>query len=551
MKDVVLKIERLTLQAGDERPVDEISLELKRGKFTGLAGESGSGKTLTALSVLGLLPPAVRMTSGSILFSPAAGDPVDLTALSPKKMCRIRGHRISMIFQEPMTSLNPSMRCGDQVLEVIRLHLGGDFRSMRSMVLRLFDEVKLPDPGSIYRSWPHQLSGGQRQRVMIAMALAARPELIIADEPTTALDVTVQKSILDLLSELRKKYHLSILFITHDLTVLKQIADRMVIMYRGKVVETGSARKIFEAPEAPYTKGLIACRPGLDNTPYRLPTLSDFMAGKPPETRELKKPGIPAGTPPLLRIRNLSKWYARDRGKRVIKAVDGISFDVYRGETMGLVGESGCGKTTLGRTILRLVEANSGDIDFDGKNLLTCSRSALRKIRRQIQVVFQDPYSSLSPRRTAGQIIREPMEIHQIGRSTAERSARTARLLEQVGMKASDMDRYPHEFSGGQRQRIGIARALACNPAFLILDEAVSALDVSVQAQILNLLNELKETYQLTYVFISHDLTVVRYMSDRILVMKDGSIVEEGRADSVYQAPSHPYTEKLIKSIPG
>jgi peptide/nickel transport system ATP-binding protein len=551
MEDVILDIDRLTLKAGDMSLVSGISLKLERGKFTGLAGESGSGKTLTALSVLGLLPPAVRMTSGSILFSPQHGPTVDLATLPPKIMHHIRGYKISMIFQEPMTSLNPSMRCGDQVTEVIRLHLGEDRRSVRSRVLKLFGEVRLPDPRRAYRAWPHQLSGGQRQRVMIAMALATSPELVIADEPTTALDVTVQKSILDLLAELRVRYRLTILFITHDLMVLKQIADRMVIMYRGQVVESGSTGQILTAPSEPYTKGLIACKPGLDRTPYRLPTLADFMAARKPETRTLKRTEIIPGAVPLLSIRNLNKWYSLHRGKTFVKAVRDVSFDVYRGETLGLVGESGCGKTTLGRTILRLIEATSGDIDYRGENLRAYSRNELRRIRRKVQVVFQDPYSSLSPRRTAGQIIREPMDIHKIGPGSAWRTARTEQLLEQVGLSAPDMGRYPHEFSGGQRQRIGIARALACEPEFVILDEAVSALDVSVQAQILNLLNELKQAYRLTYIFISHDLTVVRYMSDRILVMKDGSIVETGTAESIFAAPGHPYTGKLIRSIPG
>jgi len=551
MQEVILDIRHLTLEAGDQKLVSGIGMKLERGKFTGLAGESGSGKTLTALSILGLLPPAVRMTTGSILFSPSQGPVADLATLSPKKMHGIRGHRISMIFQEPMTSLNPSMRCGGQVSEVIRLHLGGNHRSVCSRVLELFHEVKLPDPIRIYRSWPHQLSGGQRQRVMIAMALATHPELVIADEPTTALDVTVQKSILDLLAELREKYRLTILFITHDLMVLKQIADRMVIMYRGKLVESGSTRQILTTPEDPYTKGLIACKPGLDRAPYRLPTVADFMSGKKPETRTLKKTEIPPEAVPLLCVRNLNTWYYRDRGKEMTKAVHDVSFDVYRGETMGLVGESGCGKTTLGRTILRLIEATSGDIEYRGKDLLAYSPSDLRRIRRKIQVVFQDPYSSLSPRRTAGQIIREPMEVHHLGDGGTVRRERTVRLLEQVGLQPSDVNRYPHEFSGGQRQRIGIARALACEPEFMILDEAVSALDVSVQAQILNLLNELKQAYRLTYIFISHDLTVVKYMSDRILVMKDGSIVETGTAESIYGTPSHPYTGKLIRSIPG
>jgi len=322
-------------------------------------------------------------------------------------------------------------------------------------------------------------------------------------------------------------------------------------MYQGKLVESGTTHQILSAPEHPYTQGLIACKPRLDRSPYRLPTLADFMAGKKPETRKLKKTGTPSDEVPLLSIRNLNKWYSRDRGKMMVKAVDHVSFDVFRGETLGLVGESGCGKTTLGRTILRLIEATSGDIDYMGENLLAYSRSALRKIRRKIQVVFQDPYSSLSPRMTAGEIIREPMKIHNIGKSSGDRKVKAEKLLEQVGLRAWDAERYPHEFSGGQRQRIGIARALACEPEFVILDEAVSALDVSVQAQILNLLNELKQAFGLTYIFISHDLTVVKYMSDRILVMKDGSIVETGSAESIYAAPSHPYTNKLIQSIPG
>ena len=553
MEQIILNIENLTLEAGQKQLIRGISLRLEKGKFTGLVGESGSGKTLTALSVLRLLPAAVRMTDGTIRFYPAGhrGETVDLASLPEKKLNHIRGHKISMIFQEPMTSLNPSMRCGQQVAEVIRMHLGGDHRSVRSRVLKLFGEVKLPDPASAYRSWPHQLSGGQKQRVMIAMALATNPELIIADEPTTALDVTVQKSILDLLAELRDKYRLTILFITHDLMVLKQIADHMLIMYRGEVVESGTTHQILMSPEHPYTKGLIACKPRLEVAPYRLPTLADFMAGRKPDTRTLDKPEISFNDPPLLSIRNLNKWYSLHRGKRIVRAVRDVSFDVYRGETVGLVGESGCGKTTLGRTILQLIEATSGDIDYEGKDLMSYSGSALRKIRRKIQVVFQDPYSSLSPRMTAGEIILEPMRIHQTGNSSRERKARMQKLLEQVGLLASDANRYPHEFSGGQRQRIGIARALACEPDFVILDEPVSALDVSVQAQILNLLNELKQAYGLTYIFISHDLTVVKYMSDRILVMKDGAIVETGRADAVYEKPAHPYTAELIRSIPG
>jgi len=540
----ILKIEGLTIESGGTTLVDGIGIRLGRGEITGLVGESGSGKTLTALSILKLLPPGVNMVSGSVSFTPSHQDTVPLTDLTEKQLDSIRGNRISMIFQEPMISLNPSMRCGLQVSETIIKHLAMDRSTAQPRVLELFREVNLPNPERLYRSWPHQLSGGQRQRVMIAMALATHPDLIIADEPTTALDVTIQKGILELLKELRSKYNLSILFITHDLMVLKQIADQIIVMYRGKVVETGKADQILSSPVEQYTRGLIACKPRLDSAPRRLPTLADFTNDKKPSTEVLRKLIVPRDEQPLLRIRNLNKRFGDHQ------AVHDVNFDVYRGETLGLVGESGCGKTTLGRTILRLVEASSGDIDYRGKNLLAYSPSVLRKIRRKIQVVFQDPYASLNPRMTTGQVIREPMDIHFPEMNRTVKKAKVSDLLEQVGLQRSDLGRYPHEFSGGQRQRIGIARALASKPEFIILDESVSALDVSVQAQILNLLNEMRETYSLTYIFISHDLTVVKYMSDRILVMKEGSIVETGPADSVYKKPLHHYTKTLISSIP-
>jgi len=546
----ILQVKGLSLESDSTILADQIDISLARGKITGLVGESGSGKTLTALSILRLLPPGVKMISGTIIFRYPDNSECVLTDMHEKDLNRIRGNRISMIFQEPMTSLNPSMKCGLQVAETIRRHMDMDRRETRNRVLDLFREVTLPDPERQYNAWPHQLSGGQRQRVMIAMALATNPDLIIADEPTTALDVTVQKGILDLLASLRTRFNLSILLITHDLMILKHIADDIAVMYQGKLVESGPAGQILSSPKEQYTRGLIACKPSLESSPYRLPTISEFLKGKLPSRGELKKKVVTRNETPLLRIRNLNKWYYGNRGKPDIKAVSDVNFNVFRGETVGLVGESGCGKTTLGRTILRLVEANSGDIEFDGKNLRSYSGKSLREVRRKIQVVFQDPYSSLNPRIPAGNIIREPMDIHLRGFTSDQKRQMVTDLLEQVGLRESDAARYPHEFSGGQRQRIGIARALASGPEFIILDESVSALDVSVQAQILNLLNELKERHALTYIFISHDLTVVKYMSDRILVMKDGKIVETGNADQIYKKPGHPYTETLINSIP-
>lgn len=550
MKRSILQVKGLSLESESAILADQINMDLARGKITGLVGESGSGKTLTALSILRLLPPGVRMSSGSILFRALDNSEFSLTEMHEKDLNRIRGNRISMIFQEPMTSLNPSMKCGHQVAETIKRHLDMERRAIRKRVVELFREVTLPDPERQYNAWPHQLSGGQRQRVMIAMALATNPDLIIADEPTTALDVTVQKGILDLLASLRARFNLSILLITHDLMVIKHIADEIAVMYQGKLVESGPAEQVLSSPEEQYTRGLIACKPSLYSSPYRLPTISEFIEGKLTPPGELKKKVVSRNETPLLRIRNLNKWYSGNRRKSGVRAVQDVSFDVFRGETAGLVGESGCGKTTLGRTILRLVEANSGDIEFHGKNLRSYSGRSLREVRRKIQVVFQDPYSSLNPRITAGHIIREPMDIHLRELTSEQKRERVTGLLEQVGLRESDSVRYPHEFSGGQRQRIGIARALAPGPEFIILDESVSALDVSVQAQILNLLNELKERHALTYIFISHDLTVVKYMSDRILIMKDGRIVETGNADQIYKKPAHPYTETLINSIP-
>lgn len=547
MNDPLLSIKNLEIQAGEKVLVDRISIDIPRRTIMGLVGESGSGKTLTALSVLGLLPRGVSVTSGSIMLNGTPGT-TELLNLPARQLNRVRGNRISMIFQEPMTSLNPTMKCGPQAIEPLLKDNRHTHAEAKQEILRLFREVKLPDEDLIYNAWPHELSGGQRQRVMIAMALSTNPDLLIADEPTTALDVTVQKNILDLLSDLREKFDLSILFITHDLMVLKQIADEIAVMYQGKIVETGNMQQVLEHPSTPYAKGLLACRPHLDEKPERLATVADFMdPGKqPPPPRRNHSSSDRKQV--LLSVQDLEvNFHSRGRS---VNAVNAVSFDVYKGETLGLVGESGCGKTTLGRTILQLIEADSGSVIFEGKALNRMRAETLRRTRRRIQIVFQDPYSSLNPGKTIGSILTEPMVVHRLASGKAEREAQARKLLEQVGLPDDAYNLYPHQFSGGQRQRIGIARALACQPDFMILDESVSALDVSVQAQILNLLNDLKAAYDLTYIFISHDLTVVKYMSDRVMVMSEGKIVESGTSEKIYMNPSADYTRKLISAIP-
>jgi peptide/nickel transport system ATP-binding protein len=550
------------------------------GETLAIVGESGSGKSVTSLATIGLLPNSARL-QGEILFRRPHSDnaPVNLLALSPDERRTYRGGVISMIFQEPMTSLNPVLTCGSQVMEAILLHSEVSRDEAYKRAVDLFREVKLPEPEAMMNRYPHQLSGGQIQRVMIAMALSGNPAILIADEPTTALDVTIQATILDLLNEIRDRREMAILFITHDMGVVSEIADRVVVMYRGKVVEIASIYDLFANPQHPYTKGLLNCRPRPDRQLKRLPTVSDFMQVTTNAAGELEIIPQPlsvfndnsafapvtleertsryqqiAQQDPLLSVRNVTKSFPVYRGwfgqKFDFRAVDNVSFDVFPGETLGLVGESGCGKSTLSRALLRLIEPTSGEILFDGKAVLRMNEGQMRRLRREMQIVFQNPFGSMDARQSIGSALMEPMIIHNIGSSHRERRQRAIALLDRVGLGASAMDRMPHEFSGGQRQRICIARTLACQPRFVICDESVSALDVSVQAQVLNLLKDLQHEFGLTYIFISHDLSVVKFVSDRIMVMNRGQIEEIGLADQVYNDPQREYTRQLIQAIP-
>ncbi|MFA0962434.1 ABC transporter ATP-binding protein [Roseivirga sp. BDSF3-8] len=562
---------------GIVKAVDGISFSVNRGETVGIVGESGSGKSVTSLSLMRLIPnPPGRITGGEMTFqSPSLGE-IDLATASPANMRKIRGNDISMIFQEPMSSLNPVFTCGDQVMEAILLHQNVSKREAKALTIDLFSQVQLPRPEKIFKSYPHELSGGQKQRVMIAMAMSCNPSILIADEPTTALDVTVQANILNLMRKLRDDKGTSIIFITHDLGVIAEIADRVLVMYHGKIVEQGTVWDIFANPQHPYTKGLLACRPRLDLRLKVLPTVSDFMDTDTEGNMTEKKYNSVGEAillnveteeslsernkklkeqDPILEVRNLKTYFPLDKPffgkpKEFVKAVDDVSFKVYPGETLGLVGESGCGKTTLGRSILRLIEATEGEVLFEGRNINKLGREEMRRLRKEMQIVFQDPYSSLNPRITVGEAIMEPMRVHGVLENNRQRKDRVIELLETVGLKGDYFTRYPHEFSGGQRQRICIARTLALNPKFIICDESVSALDVSVQAQVLNLLNKLKETYNFTYIFISHDLSVVKFISDRILVMNKGKIVESGYPDELYRDPKEEYTRKLINAIP-
>lgn len=545
-------------EIGTTTAVKNISLEVNRGEIVAIVGESGSGKSVTSLSILQLLPaPPARYTAGSILFSEDGQEQVEMLHQSASTLSRIRGHKIAMIFQEPMTSLNPVFTCGHQVMEAIRQHQRVSTTEAKAKTLELFEKVKLPNPSLLMDRYPHQLSGGQKQRVMIAMAMSCNPSLLICDEPTTALDVTVQKTILQLIRGLQETEKMGVIFITHDLGVVAEVADRAVVMYKGAIVEQGSTSELFHAPKHPYTKGLLACRPILHRKGERLPVVSDFLEGKTSSTPQVIAPvQQQAGSEEtLLKVENLNVWFPARKtffGKPLdhIKAVNDVSFTVRKGETLGLVGESGCGKTTLGRTLLRLIDPTSGTIWYNGENITAIKKDALKDLRRNIQIIFQDPYSSLNPRMTIGDAIVEPMKVHGILGRASQRKDRAMEMLQKVDLKPEHFNRYPHEFSGGQRQRIVIARALSLGPSFVVCDESVSALDVSVQAQILNLLNDLKKEFDLTTIFISHDLSVVRYISDRIMVMNKGMIEEMGDAEEVYLHPKQEYTRQLIASIP-
>ncbi len=540
------------------RAVDNMSFDVPMGKTVGIVGESGSGKSVTSLAIMRLLPQPPAHISGQILF-----DGTDLLKLPDDQMRKIRGDKIAMIFQEPMTSLNPVFKTGAQVAETLMLHRGMDKKTAWEKAIDLFNEVGIPNPSQKVHAYPHEMSGGQKQRVMIAMAIACDPKLLICDEPTTALDVTIQKQVLELLKGLQEKHKMSMLFITHDLGVIADVADDVVVMYRSKMVEKDKTRAIFESSKHPYTKGLIACRPDMGANPKRLLTVSDFMdeAGNGLKvTRDRvqvfeKDYEAKNGNDILLEVKDIHTHFPIKGGlfgRKVgeVKAVDGVSFQLKRGKTLGLVGESGCGKTTLGRTILRLVEPTSGSIIYDGKDVTKMGQEEMRLLRRKMQIIFQDPYSSLNPRMTVGEILTEPLVVHGLGGGKKERLDAAKALMEKVGMKANQLNRYPHEFSGGQRQRICIARALMLRPEFVICDESVSALDVSIQAQVLNLLLDLQQEFKLTYIFISHDLGVVNFISDEVGVMNKGVLVEMDRADRIYKQPREEYTKQLLGAIP-
>ena len=580
MENTLLEFKNLVTEFHTEgtsvKAVNDVSFTLNKGETIGIVGESGSGKSVTSLSAMRLIPnPPGIISGGEIIFHQKDGTTTDLLKISEEQMRKFRGNEIAMIFQEPMTSLNPVFTCGNQVMEAIILHQKLNNKAAKSLTLELFKKVQLPDPERIYSAYPHQISGGQKQRVMIAMAMSCQPSVLIADEPTTALDVTVQKTILQLMQKLQTEQEMGILFITHDLGVIAELADKVVVMYKGKIVEQGSVWDIFNNPQHPYTKGLLACRPPLDKRYTFLPTVSDFMQTDDKgnivdngvsvadftkklviseKTRIASQKALFAKEP-VLTIKNLKTYFPIKGGffggiTGQVKAVDNVSFDVYPGETLGLVGESGCGKTTIGRTIIRLEDPTSGEMLYKGKDIAKMNAKELRAFRKEVQIIFQDPYSSLNPRMTIGNAIMEPMQVHGILANDNERKKRVEELLSRVNLDPSHFYRYPHEFSGGQRQRIGIARALAVNPKFIICDESVSALDVSVQAQVLNLLNELKQEFGLTYIFISHDLSVVKYMSDRMVVMQEGKIEEMGDADQICNNPGTDYTKKLIDAIP-
>ncbi len=555
----ILSINELSISFVSETTENEviksISYDLYENEILGIVGESGSGKSVASLAILGLLPKHIsKITAGSILFRKN-----ELTQLSTKDFEKIRGNRISIIFQEPMSSLNPSMSCGKQVLEILLQHTSLNSSEAKKETLSLFEKVKLPDPKRVFSSYPHEISGGQMQRVMIAMAIACKPDVLIADEPTTALDVTVQKDIISLLKELQLETKMSVIFITHDLSLISEIANRILVMFKGEIVEQGTVNNIFQNPKHDYTKALINSRPPLNKRLKQLPTVNDYLNKTVPTEIVTKKQRTEChkklySQQPLLEIINLEKEYISKSGwfssPKSFKAVNRVSFKIFEGETLGLVGESGCGKSTLGNAILQLDRATAGQIIYKGLDLAMIEGEVLRELRKDIQIIFQNPYASLNPRLSVGEAILEPMKVHNLYASNKKRKEKVIELLERVGLSSEHYNRYPHEFSGGQRQRIGIARTIALNPKLIVCDESVSALDVSVQAQVLNLLNELKDVFGFTYIFISHDLAVVKYMADQLLVMNQGKIEELGEADKIYANPEKEYTKKLINAIP-
>lgn len=579
MHSTILSVQNLAVQFTSEDGVYEavkgISFDIPRGKIIGIVGESGSGKSVTSLAIMRLLANHNSKVSGSIQLN-TSSESIDVLAVSESQMTAIRGNKIAMIFQEPMTSLNPVHTCGAQVSEAIRRHQGVGKADAKAQTIKLFTEVQLPNPTQLYDRYPHEISGGQKQRVLIAMALSCDPELLIADEPTTALDVTVQKNIVDLLKRIRDERNMSMIFISHDLGVISEIADEVIVMYRGDILEHQSVKDIFNKPQNPYTIGLLACRPNMNLQLKRLPTVNDFLNNNQDSANNFKAKSLEEliedyaitdeeiknrrakiyAQTPIVTVKNLQKWYPISNGifakaKSFHKAVNDVSFDIYPGETLGLVGESGCGKTTLGRCLLRLIEPTNGEINYRNTSLTKLSTREMRSLRKELQIVFQDPYSALNPKFTIGAAIMEPMQVHGLHQNDKERKKITIQLLEQVGLSEAAFNKYPHEFSGGQRQRICIARALALQPKVIICDESVSALDVSVQAQVLNLLSDLQEKFQLSYLFISHDLSVVKHFSDRMLVMNAGQIVEQGFPEEIYLNPKQEYTQKLIAAIPG
>jgi len=549
----MLQVENLSISFGKNKVINNISFTIKKNQILGVVGESGSGKSISSLAIMGLLPSSAEI-SGSIIFRST-----DLLTFSNQKFQKIRGKDIAMIFQEPMSSLNPTLTCGYQVVEILQQHTNFSKKEIKEEVINLFKKVKLPRPEQLYNSYPHEISGGQKQRVMIAMAIACKPKLLIADEPTTALDVTVQKEIILLLKELQKENEMSILFISHDLALVSEIADKVVVLFKGNVIEKGNVETIFTSPEENYTKALINSKPTINKRLKTLPTVNDFIKNSINNTEYTNKEREQFhqkiyNQPPLLEVIDLTKEFIKKTSwflsPEKIKAVNNVSFKIYEGETLGLVGESGCGKTTLGRTILQLEKATNGKILYRGIDITQIKKHKLKELRKEIQIIFQDPFSSLNPRISVGKSILEVMYVHNILNSKKERKAYVLQLLQKVGLGPEHFNRYPHEFSGGQRQRIGIARTIALQPKLIICDESVSALDVSVQAQVLNLLNELKQTFNFTYIFISHDLSVVKYMSDQLIVMNKGEIEEIDDADIIYNSPKTTYTKTLINAIP-